>query len=138
MQSSKGNPMIIALPTLFQMNCIVDTNHMASLYCNDCKKFSCVNCESQIYDKNRRHDVKSIWDLYAMMIMMVCLKCKDENEIHEVIEKNDIKQLGDDFVKNLEMEKANVKVKNLSKLLNEMNDLYDKIFKEKIYFTNTL
>ena len=134
MQSSKGNPMIIALPTLFQMNCIVDTNHMASLYCHDCKKFSCVNCESQIHDKNGKHDVKSIGDLYAMMIMMVCLKCKDENEIHEVIEKNDIKQLGDDFVKNLEMVKANVKVKNLSKLLNEMNDLYDKIFKEKIYF----
>jgi hypothetical protein len=68
------------------------------------------------------------------MIMMVCLKCKDANEIHEVLESNGIKQLGDDFVRDLEMAKANMEVKNLSKLLQEMSDLYDEIFKNKIYF----
>ena len=134
MQSSKGTPMIIALPTSFQMNCIDDTNHMASLFCYDCKKFSCVNCDSQIHDKDRKHNVKSIWDLYAKMIIMVCLKCKNANEIQEVLESNGIKQLGDDFVKNVEMVKVNVDTTKLPKLLKEMSDLYDKIFKETKYF----
>ena len=134
MQSSKGNTMIIALPTSYQMNCIVDTNHMASLFCYDCKKFSCVNCESQIHDKDGNHKVTSIWDLYATMIVMVCLKCKDANEVQEVLESNGITQLGDDFVRDLKNAKTNVKIKNLSKLLKEMSDLYDEIFKETKYF----
>jgi hypothetical protein len=106
MQSSKDTSMIIALPTSFQMKCIVDANHMASLFCDGCKKFSCVNCESQIHDKDRKHKVTSIWELYATMIMMVCLKCKDANEIQEVLESNGITQLGDDFVRDLEMAKG--------------------------------
>ena len=134
MQRSTGTPMIIVLPTSFQINCIIDTNHMASLFCYDCVKFSCVNCEYKMNDKHKTHNVKSIWDLYATMIMMVCLNCNNVNEMHEVLEKNCNKQIRDDFIRNLEMVKASVKVTNLPKLLKEMSDLYDSILKEKIYF----
>ena len=127
--------MKIAVPTSFKMTCInADTPHMASLFCFNCNKFTCDNCNTQIHDASKKHDVKSIFDLYATMIMTVCLNCKNASEINEVTKMNCNKQFEDDFVKELEVLKTNVKVNNLSTLLKEMSDLYDNIFKEAIYF----
>lgn len=123
-QSSPSNKESFTIPFTLKINCIVNSSHLATIFCSTCRKFYCDTCFSQ---KDKDHSVISIYEIFAQFVLLLCINGNEKTIINEY-------HFNEEFTNEVKEKVKLMKNKDINIIVCDMEELFKSIVNGQAYF----